>query len=777
MFKFQYDATGGKLRQGSTDRNASVGRGRTVMRDRRAATMSRKGTGAGSGGFAPYPAGGGNVQRYSPVYDRAEAPTLAEEYLPTDVQTQNKIFQSIVMFDPIAGPATEYWADLAFSNRILLSGVADDKVLQEYNDAISASNIAGFMPELVHSYLTYGRFVMHQIMDEKRGYWTDTIVHDPSNVSIKVSPFSRQPPRIDLDPTDEMTEWATSQDPRALAQRREVDPVLVKLMAAGKPIPLAPENTMFMPRKAYATDHYGSSYLTRILPYWIYEKALVDASVAGARRRAGPLRHIKVPVDYTAWEMDALVDQFFAAEEDQLGGYILTRAEVDVVELTGGRDTIWKLSDEWDFLSSAKMRALGISETLLSGEANWNSLEMVVSVFLEKIRAVRQLFTRRVIVEHMLMTLARLNDFTTTTTQAHLAHGIRIARGRREYTEDELLIPTVEWDRPIEPIGDETYMDLLDRLQDKGLPVPVRMLSQAAGYDLDKAMSSFEADLETRKKIYQYQVGLAQLQQQYGIDETGAYVGSEFGGGEEEDLGGGFGLEEEEEPLFGGEEEGGGGFETEAPAAPEAPAGGEGGEEGAGASLENARFPVETPPGQSRVVVATEPRTIMDKLNGLPIWDGDGAFFGMPKRRYAKMLNDIRQTDPAWTARQRLAKTLPRTWRRNENLSELQTQMTGYLAMRLGLLPPMKLKPQTYGLVRQWLGQRMNGEGLTGSLSKEIVALNRLSELVRTNRRQKNMDAFERDMYRKRKDRSLRQRYRGEGRLADSELLTGKVID
>ena len=52
-------------------------------------------------------AGGGSYQTYSPVYERAEDPTLAEEFLPTDTQTQNKIFRNIIMYDPVAGPATE----------------------------------------------------------------------------------------------------------------------------------------------------------------------------------------------------------------------------------------------------------------------------------------------------------------------------------------------------------------------------------------------------------------------------------------------------------------------------------------------------------------------------------------------------------------------------------------------------------------------------------------------------------------------------------------------
>jgi len=773
MFKINYDMSGGRLRQGM--RTAAVGKGRGSRRRlKRQAAGTGGGSGSSGGTHAPFPAGGSGLQRYNPLYERAEAPTLAEEYLPTDTATQNKVYRQIIMFDPIAGPATEYWSDLAFSNEILLGGLDDTDVLQEYNDAISASGIASVMPDLLHSYLTFGRFVFHQLMDERRGYWTETIVHDLDHVKITVSPFPSKPPLIDVQPSDEDVQWATSQDPRIIAQRRDIDPVLIKMMAAGKSIPLAPENTMFLPRKAFATDRYGSSYLTRILPYWIYEKALVDATIAGARRRAGPLRHMKVPEDYTSWEMETLLDQAFAAEEDTIGGYILTRTEVDIQELGGGKDTIWKMSDEWDFLSAAKMRALGISETLLSGEASWNSLDTVVSVLLERVRALRAYFTRKIVVEKMLMTLARQNGYVKRT-EAHLSHRIRVAK--KYYTEDELLIPTVEWDRPIEPIADETYLDLLDRMEEKGLPVTTHMLAQAGGYDLEKALESFQSDIETRKQIYEHRVALVQLAEQYGFDAEGNYTGAAAGG---EEGGGLFGGEEEAGGgLFGGEElapeeEAGGGEEAgpAAPTAPEAPAAPAGGEEGAGASLEGARFRAKGLPSR---VVTGEPRSVMDRLEALPIWDQDGAFFGLPKRRYAKLLHDIGQTNPELRARRKLAEQLPRRWR-EDGLDKLQVQMVGYLAMRLGYVPPQRLQEQTYTLVRQWLGNRMNGEGLTKALTTEIVALNKLSGADQLQKdKQSNRGQWEDGLAAVQRSRGMRFNARGEKLLKKHELLTGKT--
>lgn len=775
MFKFRYDMTDGKLRRGSR-RVAGVGKGRSKWRQAKTARTRRKsvygtgGTGGSLGGGAPYPAGGGGLQRYSPVYERAEASTVAEDFLPTDTATQNKIFRKIIMFDPIAGPATDYWRDLTFSDRLLTSGIKDKKLTQFYNDAIEASGIAGKMPDMLASYLTFGRMVGHQLMDEKKGYWTETILHDLDRVSITRVPFPNEAPIIDYEPSEEERAFASSKDPRAREIMKKYDQKLIKMMAAGKPIPLDPDSTLFLARKAYATDYYGTSYLTRILPFWIYEKALIDATVAGARRRAGPVRYANVPEDYTAGEMDMLLDQFFAAEEDPIGGLVLMREGVTLNELGSGRDQIWKMSDEWDFLSSAKMRALGISESLLSGEANWNSLEMIVSVFLEKVRAMRRYFTQKLVVEDMLVTLARRHKYYKRT-EAELAHGIRIAK--KDVTVDDLHIPKVEWDRPLEPVGDEVFMDILDKLEEKGLPVPMRMMSQASGFDIDKALESFEADLETQEKVLQYRLAQIKQNEQYGFDADGNYTG-ESGGEEEGGEFGGGGLEtfEEEFGLPGGEEEEGGGFpeggeEEEAPggggaeeAPPAAP------EEGFGADLAASRFSVPSSRRPKKMITAlgNGEGDLIKKLEAFPIWDSREMFFDLPARKVAKLLHEIGSTNPDSGERARLAKTLPRKWKK-EGLTDIQRQVLAYLSMRLGYIPIVRLQPQIYTYLKRWMTERMEQSGLTGAITQEFYALSRLSGMDSPRKKKIESPSF-----------MKRYQNRAENRLSENQILTG-VID
>jgi hypothetical protein len=136
-------------------------------------------------------------------------------------------------------------------------------------------------------------------------------------------------PTIDLMVPPSYQRWATSPDPRIIAQRRKLDPKLVRLMAAGATIPLSPENTIFVPRRASAHDVMGTSLLMRILPVIAVEWAYLQAEVTGLRRRAAPWTIAKVGIEDkwepTPEEMMAIQDMMVAAEEDPTGAKLVFR--------------------------------------------------------------------------------------------------------------------------------------------------------------------------------------------------------------------------------------------------------------------------------------------------------------------------------------------------------------------------------------------------------------------------------------------------------------------
>jgi intein/homing endonuclease len=111
---------------------------------------------------------------------------------------------------------------------------------------------------------------------------------------------------------------------------------------------------------------------TRIIPFWAVEKALMNATVTAARRRAGNILHVKAGID-DRWEpsqreMEDIAGLFIQSDEDPVGAVVVTRTGVEASEVREGGQ-LWKWSDEWETFSQGKMRGIGISEALLSGDA------------------------------------------------------------------------------------------------------------------------------------------------------------------------------------------------------------------------------------------------------------------------------------------------------------------------------------------------------------------------------------------------------------------------
>ncbi|MFA5135441.1 MAG: hypothetical protein WC505_06685 [Patescibacteria group bacterium] len=689
-------------------------------------------------------AGGGQRQIYSPLYERAEAPTLVEEYLPTDTRTQNKLFRNILAYDAIAGTTTEYWCSMAFGDEIFLSGIEDNAIMHLYEDALSASGVVPLMPLMLSEYLTIGRLFYFMMPNPGTGYWQGTKILDPDYVRLVAPRLPGLDPIMDWQASTDDQAWATMNDPRAALQRSLIEPKIVKAMAGGTTIPLDPINSLFLPRKVHAVDDNGMSYLCRILPFKIYEKAILDASIQGARRRAGPVWWATVPNDYKAEQIEQIIEQLFAAEEDPVGGKVAFREGVNI-QLLGTKDDVIKLGDDWDFLFKAKMAALGISSAFLEGDTNYNTLETILSSFLEKLRGVRALFTRKIIQEKIFRTLAQQHGHVRRS-KAELSHRIRISRNRIP-NDSDLILPKIEWDKSLEPRADKDYWDMLTSLEEKGFPIQMRKWAQAAGYDIKEALQNQSAELQDRAKIYAYKRALIEQAEAAGFDGKGQYLGGEGGGGGETggfgDLGGG---EETGMPELGGEEEApglGGGeaggaempalsMEEETSAAPPAPPagggegaaagpGGEGG--GAAAELRKPRFTVKQPATQYRKgSIYSKPVDLEALLAKIPIWES-GLTVGLPRRRVAQLLDEMTRRDP----RDRRGPEFYR-WARREQLSTLQADIVEYCAARVGIVEFPEMASDSVAVLAKMLVKQADITGLTPALDEELDVVGRMTE-------------------------------------------------
>jgi hypothetical protein len=184
------------------------------------------------------------------------------------------------------------------------------------------------------------------------------------------------------------------------------------------------------------------------------------------------------------------------------------------IESTSAHHTeLAKWIEQWSIFKEAKLQGLGMNEAFATGEASWSYLESMLSLGMERIRNFRQFIAVEVIREGLLAPLARMHGFHKRTTAEASCNGRIRSSNESAYgsksvhaSEDNsnLAIPTVEWSRSLQPTADRDYLDILEMLEGKGMPIPLRKWAQAGGYDLEEALDGMKGDLALRKQLADY---------------------------------------------------------------------------------------------------------------------------------------------------------------------------------------------------------------------------------------------------------------------------------
>lgn len=443
----------------------------------------------GSTGF-----GGNNakVDRFNPIYDDLSRGTVAEDWIPRDPRLQNRMFRMMFHRDEIAGPVVESIADLLWS-RFSITGIRDPKIRGTYEAAMDAVKVERFLPEITKEYLVIGRSIIQLVLDPTLGIWTDVIIQDSDYVQVGQSFRTGYMPKLDVLPSPELQAWARSMDPRDIEARKGLSKAMLDQFSNNKPVPMDPKTTAYLPRRSFFNDISGTSFYVRNIPFWGLQKAMINATLTGYRRRSGPITQIAVGSEDwepTPEQIDALVSAFTAAEEDSVSSTIGTRYDVAFNQIRGGLNEMWKWSDEFAFLKEAKLAMFGVSELLITGEYNIDTTT-APTMFLERLKSMRRYIVDGFLMQKFFRSLAVVHDFKHRS-QAQLDHRIRVDNDDRD-----LILPSIVFERNLDAAADQTRADLLDKMEEKGLPVSLDEWNRAlGGGDLMARMRASAEDLE-----------------------------------------------------------------------------------------------------------------------------------------------------------------------------------------------------------------------------------------------------------------------------------------
>lgn len=504
-----------------------------------------------------------STNRYIPNNETLEANSVLDDITPKGEDGQLKLFRTIAKTDAVGGPAIDLIANTAWSDGIV-TGIKDSEVLYYYEASFNAMNPHSFMIQSTSSYLTDGKVVDSLIYDADKGHFTDYIPQDPMYLNFEPIPIKGFDPKIDYKGDPSFKKFFKSNDPRDTLAKNRISTDLANKLASGGKVPLEPLNTLFVPRIVSPFDYLGTSMLWRILPFYAIEKALQNASISSARRRARSITHIKCGVqDYwepTQADLDAIGNLFMQSEEDPAGAYVVTRDGIETNDVRPGND-FWKLSEEWDMLTSGKTRALGLSEALLSGDTSLAVAEQGLILFIEQVKNLRDELTNRVFYRKIFANIARAHGFVKKDTFESTAHamkrmdktyneivkdGIYVTHsvtGKAQYVTkagltleqaydiayQDLLIPEIMWKKQLTPAKDSTYFDMLSSLEEHGVPITKAQWAAAGGLDINKQIDDLDQDLINQKLI---QDKLAKR-----VDADGEKEGDDNEGGDDDDLG------------------------------------------------------------------------------------------------------------------------------------------------------------------------------------------------------------------------------------------------
>lgn len=407
-------------------------------------------------------------------------------------------YRDIYSFDNVAGSAVDIQSSFPFSDWELRG--LDDRELKIFNDGLERLNLRELLPQLSTSYLVDGFYAGSLVFDAKAKNFMDVLTHDAIQCTMTPTGFNNVDPEIHVTVSGGMSQFLNSASPYSQKYLETMPLSLQELLRQGA-FTLDPVTTLFVARRAL-TDRAYMSYLHRILPMYLIEKTMFRGTLVEAMRRQRAMTHVQAGDE--TWipsedELGAIVEQFRMAEMDPNGGWISTRNAVQVSNINAGGE-FWKWTDMADVLVAYKLRALGISEALLSGDASYAAAESAYSTFLETCNGYRTHLTNSIFYRKTFPLLAVANslykdDSKKRTTRSTLDFLFNTTN------RNNLKIPQLHWHKDLTAKSEDNMMETLEKISEKGLPIPIKTWVAAAGLDIAALKRDQKDDAETRKHL------------------------------------------------------------------------------------------------------------------------------------------------------------------------------------------------------------------------------------------------------------------------------------
>lgn len=456
-----------------------------------------------------YPSGSGVPQSMSmsAIGGGVQAPTsILLGILPNDPRSLHMLYEDMYKYDSVAGTAADMKSTM-ITSEFTLTDCKDPKNIKRYLDECNRLGFPTVLPQMMLDRYISGAYLSTLLFNDSQKMFTGQIPYRVRDAEIIPCPIYGMSPIIKMTISEDTKKFMNNDSDYAKQIKNELSPEMVSFLTSGKSVELDPLATLWLPRLNATGSEKGVSLFERVLPLFALEKMLYRGTFSEAMKRQRAVLHVTAGNE--DWipqndELSEILGLFQTADLDPVGAIVATRADVATNEVRAGGD-FWKYTDIIDVTTTIKLRAMGISETFLSGESSYNAMETALSVFIENARSERDEFTNQCFTRGIFPKIAHINGMYKANTSDIKQKDVDVnnnAGYQLNLTNIEKYdIPKVNWKKSLRPEADSAYLEILDHLEEKGLPVTMAMWAAAGGVELSKLTEGQEEDMKTRKAI------------------------------------------------------------------------------------------------------------------------------------------------------------------------------------------------------------------------------------------------------------------------------------
>lgn len=466
--------------------------------------------------FSALPGSGGSsralITQQRPYQPEFESPD--RQQYPIHRILANRYWRLFYKMDPVIGNCIEMYGDMPWSDYELVGEGVDGEVKHTLHNMCEITKLRSKLPYIVREFFVTGEAIPHLHYNDNDRIWTYIALHNPDQLEVIHAPFIDMEPIMQFIPDDRLRQVLMSDHYLTKQLRESIPSDLINRLISRQNIELNPVSATLIARKLHPYDTRGTSIISRMWRILMYEDAIFNASIATARRHAGPIKIAKLGNPQTGWIPDETHEtrlmELLAQAELDVNAWIVYHYGVQF-EMVGTTDRVMTIDRHWDIIERIKLVAMGLSKAFVHGEVTYASAAAGLTVFLQRLKALREYIEDIWLYPKFFRQIAIMNSWIKPT-KAEVSHRVKVRRSYREVLDDNrYIVPKIRWQRTLDPAVNQEVIQAIQALENVGVNVSDTSKFAAAGMDFETELMQQVQDAKLRQSVIDKHPDIAQI--------------------------------------------------------------------------------------------------------------------------------------------------------------------------------------------------------------------------------------------------------------------------